>query len=999
MSSTKRKLNVVRSLAFASVALLALPAHADDKQNNENNQNGKGGKVTVVAATPVTGGSVRSMSGTLSPFNGTLSPFGGTLSPFSGTLSPFYGTLSPFSGTLSPFSGTLSPSSGTLSPFWGDLSKFNGQYSLNTPGTVRPDFAGMGTFWNGVSTQWTAINSAWTAAAKPADFTSLAGKLNTLVSTSQAYWGASVTARTGKSFNDGFAKPLMAAYGIDPSSPDSLANVTEAQRSRFLLAWFDGLMNFAGVDHVDHWMSEVNWSPALTQVQGAGSNTTIGLLDFTVKANADLLATISTSGGISTYSNGHGTAVASLIVSAHDGVGVMGIAPRAEVVAYNPFDASGTANWTDITNGAIMLEKNDASIINASLGVPGYTLHPDWNTVLTNKGLKDARSNVVFVIAAGNDGITQTGNVAWAKDNAKFLVVGSIDPNLNISSFSNRPGNVCLTDRGKCGGDYLMNHFIVASGENILVANDAGSITRMTGTSFATPLVSGAIALLHDRWPWLADHPVDTINIITKSAKDLGAPGVDPVYGVGLLDVQASQSPLSYDALQWWTPKTGLAVLLSLDKLQTTTVAALRDPKQQALWEANSIYVYGFEKLSESYRDFSIPLSSKLMGQSVTTATGGQQQLQGYLTSSFKKWAGAAFANSPSASSKGFLNFSAGLAAPIKTSGGYTFAFNAAPREEEQGWRSSGVGFSSQMAVTSPDASTALKFGYGEGAASVSGVTGFGLHSDYDPMHGGANPLLGFASGGAYGAIDFVVAPRLKLTGGMTRRDARRDLESMTGRDRLAALAVGDYKSDAARVGFTWRATDRLQLTSGFTRLNERSALLGVQSTDPSDLGHGSSTMGLDVGADFDAGHGFTLSGAVTRGKVQSSGSQQNLSVGEGGLSTSSFQVAMAKTGLIGDDDRLRLSLSQPMHIEGGKLNYSGLQVVDRQTGELGVVTQSFSAATGARPFVAELLYATPIFGGNGELGVFSRAENRGLALDGTTTAVFTAGAKMKLRY
>ena len=87
------------------------------------------------------------------------------------------------------------------------------------------------------------------------------------------------------------------------------------------------------------------------------------------------------------------------------------------------------------------------------------------------------------------------------------------------------------------------------------------------------------------------------------------------------------------------------------------------------------------------------------------------------------------------------------------------------------------------------------------------------------------------------------------------------------------------------------------------------------------------------------------------------------------------------------------------MYVEHGKLSYSGLQVVDRQTGELGVVTQSFDAATGARPFVADLLYAKPMMGGAAELGLFGRAENRGLALDGSPTAVFSAGASFKLHY
>ena len=117
--------------------------------------------------------------------------------------------------------------------------------------------------------------------------------------------------------------------------------------------WYDGLMNYSGADHVDHWMKEINWSPALTQTLGGGKDTVIGLLDFSV--TGDPARNIIKYAGISTVANGHGSAVASLIVAAHDGKGVMGIAPNASVVSYNPFDATQTASWADIKKGVLML--------------------------------------------------------------------------------------------------------------------------------------------------------------------------------------------------------------------------------------------------------------------------------------------------------------------------------------------------------------------------------------------------------------------------------------------------------------------------------------------------------------------------------------------------------------------------------------------------------------------------------------------------------------------
>ena len=79
-----------------------------------------------------------------------------------------------------------------------------------------------------------------------------------------------------------------------------------------------------------------------------------------------------------------------------------------------------------------------------------------------------------------------------------------------------------------------------------------GGVTRYSGTSFAAPLVSGAIALMYERWPWLRAYPKDVAKAILESAQDLGAPGVDPVYGHGLLDIEASQSALDLNDLVYY---------------------------------------------------------------------------------------------------------------------------------------------------------------------------------------------------------------------------------------------------------------------------------------------------------------------------------------------------------------------------------------------------------------------------------------------------------------
>ncbi len=260
------------------------------------------------------------------------------------------------------------------------------------------------------------------------------------------------------------------------------------------------------------------------------------------------------------YVNDHGAAVASLIAAAHDGQGVMGIAPNAEVHLYNPFDASGTASWTDVATGIAALYDSGAHVVNASLGVPGTVVSNEWVNILKRLAAQQpqGRPPSSSSKAAGNEGVTQTQNVPWllgleAPNN--LLVVGSVGPTGTISPFSNTPGEACFTLLGLCAEQNKLKYrFLVAPGELLLVADNNGGVTRMSGTSFAAPLVTGAISLMQDRWPWLQQHADETVQIILQSATDLGAPGVDPVYGWGELNIEASQSPLDFNNLVVYQP-------------------------------------------------------------------------------------------------------------------------------------------------------------------------------------------------------------------------------------------------------------------------------------------------------------------------------------------------------------------------------------------------------------------------------------------------------------
>ena len=363
----KRKHVALGTVLLASASATAMTAHA-----------AKGS--AVVAPIVVDLGDALDNPLLPAPPSGALRPYSGDISAFSGNISAFSGNISAFSGNISAFYGNISAFSGTLDPFWGNISAFQSTLGAGTRNVVTPDFGKIGTFWGDNGPLLSSTYKSWstiTPKSSTTDLNALAKQFTTLQAKSETFWGAAVRSQTGQSFYDGFAKGLYAKYGFNPSDANSFKNVSDVQRGMFVLDWFDGLMNFTGTDHVDWWMKSVNWTPLLTQTQGGGADAKIGLLDFAIGKDTAPQGSLTVYNGSSNFSNGHGAAVASLMVAPHDGKGVMGMTPKATLLAYNPFDATGTANWDDITTGVATLASNGAGVVNASLGVPGWTLHPD----------------------------------------------------------------------------------------------------------------------------------------------------------------------------------------------------------------------------------------------------------------------------------------------------------------------------------------------------------------------------------------------------------------------------------------------------------------------------------------------------------------------------------------------------------------------------------------------------------------------------------------------
>jgi hypothetical protein len=641
--------------------------------------------------------------------------------------------------------------------------------------------------------------------------------------------------------------------------------------------------------------------------------------------------------GSNVYSDGHGAAVESLIAGSRDGTGIMGVLPTtaANIVAYNPYDATGTTNWTDVGTGLATIAGmqikvngtllNPATVVNASLGVPGYTLSPDWNSAFTGNLLLSAGAahNTILVVAAGNDGSSQTVNAPWNFNiNPTLLVVGSVGVDGTISNFSNRPGTACLSQTnlfGVAGGctQTLASRFIVAPGELVLISDNQGNISRQTGTSLAAPLVTGAIGLLYARWPWLTNYNTETANIILQSATKLGTnPGNDPVYGAGELNIQASQSPLSWSALQYYPVTNGVRAILPVS---TASVVNTVKTGNQTAWNTQNLYFVALETVGRTYRDFQIPLSTKLVGQQVLT-NGGDALFQSYLNTSLQAWvAGGAKLVDDNPARSGMANF-VNSSTPAGKFGDMQLRMSMTVNTPTYGFRTDNAPYRTDVALIGDK--TTLRFGYGDGAGALNTTSGFSQQVDHDTQRGGANPLLSLASGGVFAGYRTTVTPGLALNLGVTQRRDLRDTQAFGITAPGLALGAAVYEASAIHAGADMSLGSRLMVHTALTRLHENAGLLGLQSTDASELGKGSDTTGVTLGFDLALPSDMMLSASGTMAHTTTSGGQA-LQVGPAGLQSSAGEVALTKAHLFSSTDRVRFTVSKSMNVDSGHLQYA----------------------------------------------------------------------------
>lgn len=261
----------------------------------------------------------------------------------------------------------------------------------------------------------------------------------------------------------------------------------------------------------------------MTQVKkGAGTGAIkVAIFDTGIAAHSDLKL----AGGVSFVESssdyndeqGHGTHIAGTISAIDNGIGVVGVAPNADIFAVKVADSSGTGYTSSVIQGIEWSIENDVDIINMSFVSSQYS-------EMLHEAIQQARAaGIIIVAAAGNTGLGEN-TILYPGGYPEVVAVGAIDRSYHRLDFSST-------------GEQLD---LVAPGFGITSTSLDGDYGVSSGTSTAAAHVTGAAALLWAHHPsWTAD---EVLSKLYETATPLG--GVEE-YGKGLINIAKAEGVIT----------------------------------------------------------------------------------------------------------------------------------------------------------------------------------------------------------------------------------------------------------------------------------------------------------------------------------------------------------------------------------------------------------------------------------------------------------------------
>jgi len=624
---------------------------------------------------------------------------------------------------------------------------------------------------------------------------------------------------------------------------------------------------------------------------------------------------------------GHGTAVAFTIAGRRNDAGTHGVAFDAQLIVARA-DTPGscaTENATDPDSGCSFGDNAIAAGLDAArtggARVVNISLGGDSPNARLLQAINDATAaGIVIVISAGNDGDKPEGvnpdpfaGGAAASAGARGLVIiaGSVNTTDQISTFSNRAGSGA-------------NAFLAAVGERVRAPDQTNTAMLWSGTSFSAPQIAGAVALLAQAFPNLTGAQI--VQLLYATARDVGAAGVDPVYGRGVLDLTRAFQPVGTMSLAGSSGVVSSGVNGALS-------APMGDAPQGAL---------GAVVLDSFDRAFATELARSIVRQ------GPARRLPALMATRQR-------------------SFSAGVR-------DLSVAVSLVPtrdtvRIEPLGIGTRDAGVARMLAATvSGKLGSRAQFAIGASesgntlTARLAGRDEPAFLVARDPLH----------SAGFDVDVRGSVAVRQSL-GRWGVSLAQEQGQVLSRRDtQFAAL-----RWDPQRSGY-WRTTLGLDRSFGnlraglsLTRLSERDTVLGARFSGGLGAARADSNF-VDLGLRYDMGAGWSLGGSMRQGWT--SAKLRDGVEGSGLIRTNAFAADIGKTGLFTRADSLGFRIAQPLRVARGGIGIALPADWDYSTMAVRAWDRGFiNLAPQGREVDYELRYSWPLLGGDLSSNLFLR--------------------------
>ena len=624
---------------------------------------------------------------------------------------------------------------------------------------------------------------------------------------------------------------------------------------------------------------------------------------------------------------GHGTAVSSVLLGAKNDLESHGVAFGATLLVLRT-DTVGTCTDPDPDAGCTHNDNNMARAVDRAVSVGARVINMSLGGSPMNSTLRAAvdratAAGIVFVISAGNEFDTDPATAVNPDPMAltaldpiargQILIAGATDSSQQISAFSNRAGTG-------------QNFYITALGVLVRAPDENGTQFRWSGTSFAAPIVSGAVALLAQAFPNLTGRQI--VDLLLSTTTDLGATGTDAVYGRGELNLARAFQPQGQQSI------AGTPI-----PVPSGATGALGGPMGDATGQGGPEAI-----ILDSYgRAFNADFSGTLLSARSSPK----------LAPALSMGTETRIASNP--------NLAISLSVVNRRDGVGPDRLDLSPRERAQARAIAG----SVVARLGNDRQFALGIARGSGALidqmAIERAASF-IAADAAQQSFGffSKPASAFAYRQQMGGFGLTVAGE----GGDVR------LWHEYAGDPLRSRYRG-YGYQLAYAGLD-RELGALRLKLSGTMLDERETILGGGANMWTGEA-GASSWFADAGATYSPGSNWQANASYRRGwtRIGAAGLRDQADW----LASDAWSADFTRLGLFSLHDRLALRIAQPLRVRSGGLNLTLPVGYDYSTLQASFGRQFVSLAPTGRERDIEAAYATPFGGGYLSANAYWRKE------------------------